>query len=609
MATPPNDPSQLHLLSGFITALQEQDKLLTEAMRGNKPELSVPHVAFIKRIFDKVGAFDPNLVGPFAAHADPVTSLAQIRDAIAKLNARVELLRGDDSSRLRKRRANLTSLLSQFQQQDEILKGLIPRSASWQGAPDSVMNVLQELFANAAAALPEKAIRFENNNDLDGLRAQITSARSKLEAGLSDVESSLDEYSPPMPASTTAVPKHAANPRCVFVVHGRNEAANNALSSFLRSIGLDPMEWEEAIALTGHGTPYPGEALEVAFSRAQAAVVLLTGDDMARLGARFLKPSDKEYERDLTPQCRPNVLFEAGMAFGKHPERTIVVALGETRPFSDILGRHIVHLSNSPQSRLRLISRLRTARCDVQYETREQWLTEGDFDTAKSHPDLPNGPSPAQADAGSTPQTRVPISELYYPRLSDEVRESARVGGGEQPNPLLADGSTEHKIASPDDFIVRIVCEGVNTTKGLTLNVINDRLSAIGKTRLIIRSAQSFDSRKNGYRDGRAFRPFDHTEPDPIDAGYSGKAVWLVHKRSSHPHLFAGNDDQHPLFWPDNDKSTIQRWLVSFEVLAFTLPAQQGDPDIPLKSVKQTISLAWNPSKNEFFIDKAPEQQ
>ena len=293
-------------------------------------------------------------------------------------------------------------------------------------------------------------------------------------------------------------------------------------------------------------------------------------------------------------------------------ERTIVVALDErdeTRPFSDILGRHIVHLSNSPQSRLRLISRLKTAKCDVRYENREQWLTEGDFDAAKSYPDLPNGPNPAQADAGSTTLTRIPISELYYPRLSDEVRESARVGGGEGPNPLLADGSTEYKIVCPDDFIVRIVREGDNTTKGLILNVINDRLSAIGKTWLIIGSAQSFDSRKNGYRVGRAFRPFDHTESDPIDPGYSGRAVWLVHKRSSHPHLYAGNDDQHPLFWPDNDKSTIHRWLISFEVLAFALPAQHGDPGLPLKSVKQTIRLVWNPSKNEFFIDKASEQQ
>jgi len=68
MATPPNDSSQLHLLSALITALQEQDILLTEAVHANKPELSDSHVAFIKRIFDRVSAFDPSLVGPFARY-------------------------------------------------------------------------------------------------------------------------------------------------------------------------------------------------------------------------------------------------------------------------------------------------------------------------------------------------------------------------------------------------------------------------------------------------------------------------------------------------------------------------------------------------------------
>jgi hypothetical protein len=71
-----------------------------------------------------------------------------------------------------------------------------------------------------------------------------------------------------------------------------------------------------------------------------------------------------------------------------------------------------VIFSNSPQSRLRLISRLKTAKCDVQYETREQWLTEGDFDTPTFHPDLPNFPNLAQVDAGTIPQ-RAPRSSLF----------------------------------------------------------------------------------------------------------------------------------------------------------------------------------------------------
>jgi hypothetical protein len=327
---------------------------------------------------------------------------------------------------------------------------------------------------------------------------------------------------------------------------------------------------------------------------------------MARLGTRFLKPSDKEYERDLSPQCRPNVLFEAGMAFGKHPERTIVVALGETRPFSDILGRHIIHLTSN-NWRHELADRLRNANCDVKTENRRKWLSEGDFEAAKPHPDLSNGQNPAQAD-GESPHKKLPVSDLYYPRLSEEVKRKLN-NADQEPNSLIADGGGEYAFASPDDFIIRIAREENDTTKGLLLSVTNDRLSAIAKTRLIIRSARSFDSTKHEYRDGRMFKPFDKVDPDPIEAGYSGKGIWFFHKRSSHPHVFAGNDDQHPLIWPENDKSTVHKWLVSFEVLAFTVPAKQSDPGIPLKTVKQTIVLAWNLSKNEFFIDEAPEQR
>jgi predicted nucleotide-binding protein len=60
--------------------------------------------------------------------------------------------------------------------------------------------------------------------------------------------------------------------RTVFVVHGRNQAARKAMFAFLRAVGLNPLEWSEAIALTGSGSPYIGDILEAAFSRAQAVV-------------------------------------------------------------------------------------------------------------------------------------------------------------------------------------------------------------------------------------------------------------------------------------------------------------------------------------------------
>ena len=42
-----------------------------------------------------------------------------------------------------------------------------------------------------------------------------------------------------------------ANAREVFVVHGRNNEARDALFTFLRSIGLDPLEWTKAVHATG----------------------------------------------------------------------------------------------------------------------------------------------------------------------------------------------------------------------------------------------------------------------------------------------------------------------------------------------------------------------
>lgn len=82
------------------------------------------------------------------------------------------------------------------------------------------------------------------------------------------------------------------------------------------------------MAATGKGSPYIGEILDEAFSKAQAVVVLMTPDDEGYLRQVFRSPGDPPHETKLTPQARLNVLFEAGMAMGRSPERTILVELG-----------------------------------------------------------------------------------------------------------------------------------------------------------------------------------------------------------------------------------------------------------------------------------------
>jgi hypothetical protein len=156
--------------------------------------------------------------------------------------------------------------------------------------------------------------------------------------------------------------------------------------AFLRAIGLDPIEWGKALAATGSASPYIGEVLDTAFGMAQAIVVLMTPDEMAYLLSDHGSGPD-DPDTKVAPQARPNVLFEAGMAMGRDPKRTVLVELGTLRPFSDVAGRHAVRLNDSPDKRIDLANRLKTAGCDVDTSGTD-WLKEGDF----SPPTVPNGP-------------------------------------------------------------------------------------------------------------------------------------------------------------------------------------------------------------------------
>jgi predicted nucleotide-binding protein len=170
----------------------------------------------------------------------------------------------------------------------------------------------------------------------------------------------------------------ASSNRKVFVVHGRDAKARISMFQFLRSIDLEPIEWSKAVQMTGKASPYVGEVLDAAFGAACAVVALFTPDDEGKLRADFINPNDPIHERNLTHQARQNVLFEAGMAMGRFPDRTIIVELGNLRPFSDIVGRHTIRLNNTTELRQDLAQRLKSAGCAVNL-TGTDWHTAGDF--------------------------------------------------------------------------------------------------------------------------------------------------------------------------------------------------------------------------------------
>jgi hypothetical protein len=192
------------------------------------------------------------------------------------------------------------------------------------------------------------------------------------------------------------------DPRKVFVIHGRNQAARRAVFQFLRSIGLDPIEWSQAIKMTRQASPYIGDVLDAAFGRAQAVVVLMTPDDVAYLHPSLTDPGDPESEPQM--QARPNVLFEAGMAMGRDPDRTVIVEFGRVKVFSDIHGRHGVHLNNTVAKRQDLAERLRTAGCAVD-TIGTDWHEIGDL-TPPVAPGggLPLGHKLPKSQTASTPQ-------------------------------------------------------------------------------------------------------------------------------------------------------------------------------------------------------------
>ena len=130
----------------------------------------------------------------------------------------------------------------------------------------------------------------------------------------------------------------------------------------------------------GHRSPltYVGDVLRAAFGHAQAVLVLMTPDDEAQLREDLRLPGDGPHETELTGQARPNVLFEAGMAMAWDEDRTVLVEIGQNRPFSDIGGRHVLRFDGSTMRRQELAQRLKTAGCLVDL-TGTDWHTAGPF--------------------------------------------------------------------------------------------------------------------------------------------------------------------------------------------------------------------------------------
>jgi predicted nucleotide-binding protein len=213
--------------------------------------------------------------------------------------------------------------------------------------------------------------------DLRYLRENVESEVSKLES----IRQRLPMWLPPDAAAATGAATRsrpdrdganvvATNRKLVMVIYGHDAEAKNALFDWLRAIGLQPQEWNQVISATGTASPYIGQAVERAFSNAQAVVAFFTPDE--RVLAMNASPEDPSSWR---LQARPNVMIEAGMALITHPDRTVFVVLGDQELPSDLAGRHHVRLRRDSAEPLHdLASRLQKAGCDTDTSSGSAWL-------------------------------------------------------------------------------------------------------------------------------------------------------------------------------------------------------------------------------------------
>ena len=197
-----------------------------------------------------------------------------------------------------------------------------------------------------------------------------------------DVESEVVERraEPARRASKAKKPARKTKGKSVFVVHGRDEALRKSMFDFLRALGLHPLEWDHALrqAKPKGANPYVGDILDVVMEKAQAVVVMFSPDDLVQLKEQFLGADDRSTEGKQQGQARPNVLFEAGLAMGRHPKKTVLVQVGKVKAFSDVGGRHMVRLNDTTESRNDLANRLEGLGCEIDKVGRD-WMKAGDF--------------------------------------------------------------------------------------------------------------------------------------------------------------------------------------------------------------------------------------
>lgn len=212
--------------------------------------------------------------------------------------------------------------------------------------------------------------------DAAGITTGIVSdALGMLELGAGQARSGLKALS--SKAAPAAPPK-----RTVFVIHGRDFGAWEAMRDFLKLLQLSPENFSALQQSDELGANYSvQDVLRLAFQRAHALIALFTPDEHAVLHEELRLPQDLRDPSNISRgQARPNVFFEAGMAYSKRRQQTVMVTFGNVGWLSDLRGvEPVAFTRDDSATREQLTARLRAAGVQVRIPRDKKHLEPGSF--------------------------------------------------------------------------------------------------------------------------------------------------------------------------------------------------------------------------------------
>ena len=194
-----------------------------------------------------------------------------------------------------------------------------------------------------------------------GIREYLNSMVSCVASNLDDVKYYWedDETSPAHPIDQSdisaldsdRIDKRSGSER-VFVIHGHDEAARQAVARFLKNLELEPIILHEQSSRGRTIIEKFEQHAEVGF-----VVALLTPDDVGAC---------KGEENNLNPRARQNVIFEFGYLIGKlSRKRVCALVKGNVEKPSDYDGVLYIPLDDSGGWKMELIKELKAAGFDV----------------------------------------------------------------------------------------------------------------------------------------------------------------------------------------------------------------------------------------------------